>query len=92
MQKMNVEELFVRLRIEEGNCGLKKKSEKNPMEAKANAVEQGSKPNKRKRRGEVSSKEKKKFKGKCYNCDRPGHRPGECRRLKNFKKKMHMLV
>ena len=48
---MNLEELIVRLRIEEDNSGSEKKSTSSSMGNKANIVEQSSK-NKRKHNGE----------------------------------------
>ena len=50
-KEMNLEELIVRLRIEEENCGSEKKSATSSMGAKANIVEQSSK-NKGKCNGE----------------------------------------
>ena len=58
------------------------------MGAKANIVEQSSK-NKRKHNGEgptQGSNGPKQFKGKCYNCGKPGHRAKDCRKPKNTRK------
>ena len=54
-KEMNVEELVVRLRIEEDNRESQKKSGKNPMETKVHVVE-GPKKNKQKYDGEGTSK------------------------------------
>ena len=85
-KEMNLEELIVRLRIEEDNRGSEKKSGKNFIEAKANVVEQRPNNNKRKREGKEAFKAKKKFKGKCFNCGIPGHKSNECRKPKKLKK------
>ncbi|KAK9052408.1 hypothetical protein SSX86_029037 [Deinandra increscens subsp. villosa] len=94
-KEMTVEDLVVRLRIEEDNKLAQKKSDV-PEQAKANIVEYGqsSKGNKNRGRAEKKNKgkgfnlkpkggvAKKKFDGKCYNCDKPGHRANECRQPK----------
>ncbi|GFZ14445.1 RING/U-box superfamily protein [Actinidia rufa] len=79
-KEMKLEELIVRLRIEEDNRNSEKKIGKSPMELKANVVEQGPKNKKRKHSGSGTSQgSNKKFKGKCYKCDKIGHRTNECR-------------
>ncbi|XP_073290465.1 uncharacterized protein [Primulina huaijiensis] len=85
-KEMNVEELIVRLRIEEDN----KSSERrlfSPVAAKANVVEHGQSSKKRtfssskrlnlRPKGGIS---KKKFSEKCYNCDGMGHKASECKK------------
>ncbi|XP_075478762.1 uncharacterized protein LOC142519607 [Primulina tabacum] len=88
-KEMNIEELIVRLRIEEDN----KSSERrlfSPVSAKTNVVEHGQSSKKRnfspsnkklnlRPKGGVS---KKKFSGKCYNCDSMGHKASECKKPK----------
>ncbi|XP_073120603.1 uncharacterized protein [Henckelia pumila] len=86
-KEMNVEELIVRLRIEEDN----KSSERrlySPNVAKANVVEH-KKISKEKRYAGRGSKLgpnkdmfKKKFLGKFYNCGGPGHKSSECKKPK----------
>ena len=84
---MKLEELIVRLRIEEDN----RKSERRVaggqgMHAKANIVEQGqgSRFNKKRKFYGKSFKQgfqggNKKFKGKCYTCGKEGHQAKDCR-------------
>ncbi|XP_073307181.1 uncharacterized protein [Primulina huaijiensis] len=87
-KEMNVEELIVRLCIEEDN----KSSERrlfSPITAKANVVEHGQSSKKRtfafskrlnlRPKGGIS---KKKFSGKCYNYDGMGYKASECKKPK----------
>ena len=83
---MKLEELIVRLRIEEDNCNSDKKG-KNLMVAKANVVEHGGTSNSKKRKhtGQGSKQgpnsggnKKAKFQGKCFKCDKIGHHPADC--------------
>ncbi|KAL2523654.1 CCHC-type domain-containing protein [Abeliophyllum distichum] len=95
---MNIEELIVRLRIEENN----KSSEKNgfnPPMAKANVVEhdQNFKTSKNKfgkgpKMGPKRGVSKKKFFEKCYNYDRVGRRSLECRLPERNNKKIANMV
>ncbi|XP_073024331.1 uncharacterized protein [Primulina eburnea] len=86
-KEMNVEELIVRLRIEEDNKGSERRLF-SPVSAKANVVEhdQSSKKrtfsssNKRLNMGPKGGVSKKKFSGKCYNCDGMGHKAYECKK------------
>ena len=74
-KKINLEELIVRLRIEEDNRGSEKRGF-NPV-AKANVVEQGQDSKNKKPKSKLGPKEgvsKNKFQGKCFNCDKVGHR------------------
>ena len=84
-KEISMDELIVRLRIEEDNRNSKKRAGKHPMESKANVVEHASKTKKRKSSGESSSQgskggdnKKYKFNGKCYICDKEGHRAKDC--------------
>ncbi|XP_068312433.1 uncharacterized protein [Pyrus communis] len=79
-KEMGLEDLIVRLRIEEDNRCPEKKSNSQFMQAKAHIVEGGPKNNKkRKHSGESSSQGNfKKFKGKCFVCNKTGHRASEC--------------
>ena len=81
---MNVEELIVRLRIEEDNRRSEKKGSFQ-FEVKANVVEHGQSSKFKKRttkgvnlgpKGGISKKQK--FQGKCFNCDKMGHKAAEC--------------
>ena len=89
-KEMNVEELIVRLRIEEDN----RRSEKRgsfQSEVKANVVEHGQsskfkkKTTKGRPKGGISKKQK--FQGKCFNCDKMGHKAAECRLPRKNKNK-----
>ncbi|XXG73337.1 hypothetical protein AAC387_Pa07g2274 [Persea americana] len=75
--------LIVKLRIEEDNHASKKKAGKTFIEAKANVVEHGQNPKKRKNNPngpKQGPNDNKKFKGKCNVCDKPGHRAKDCRK------------
>ena len=76
-KKMSIEDLVIRLRIEEDNRGSKKKVVHNPNEAKANFVEHD--PSSKIKKGNNKGKgtklgpkggvsKKQKFQGKCCNC------------------------
>ena len=92
-KEMNVEELIVRLRIEEDNrCSEKRGSFQS--EVKANVVEHGqsSKFKKRTTKGVILGpkggiSKKQKFQGKCFNCDKMGHKVTECRLPRKNKNK-----
>ena len=85
---MTMDELIVRLRIEEDNRKAEKRNEKNPIESKANLVEQVHKPHNKKMKftgdgpKQGNNNGNKKFKGKCYNCGKTGHQASDCRRPK----------
>ncbi|XP_022888917.1 uncharacterized protein LOC111404326 [Olea europaea var. sylvestris] len=94
-QEMNVEELVVRLQIEEDNKSSEKKWFNHGV-AKANVVElgqssknyknkSGSSAGKRTKQGPKGGIVKKKFQGKCFNCDKVGHKFSECRLPKKNK-------
>ncbi|XXG51585.1 hypothetical protein AAC387_Pa03g0117 [Persea americana] len=79
-------DLIVRLRIEEDNRASEKKAGKTFTEAKANVVEHGQNPKKRKNSPngpKQAPNDNKKFKGRCYVCDKPGHRAKDCRKRKD---------
>jgi len=92
-KEMKIEDLIVRLRIEEDNKGADRKTGSSFV-AKANVVEHGQSSNKKKKAfgkgaklGAKGGISKKKFDGKCYNCGKMGHRSFECRLpQKNVKK------
>ena len=74
---MSLEELIVRLRIEEDNRNFERQAGKHPIESKANVVEHPPKAKKQKYSRESSSQGSKggetrkyKFNGKCYICDK----------------------
>ncbi|KAK1419831.1 hypothetical protein QVD17_29199 [Tagetes erecta] len=94
-KEMTVDELVVRLRIEEDNRLALKESQMQPL-AKANMVEHGQSSkghNGFKGKGKakdvnlgpkkyVKKKEYGPFKGKCYNCGEHGHRIEKCKQPK----------
>ncbi|XP_071719215.1 uncharacterized protein [Rutidosis leptorrhynchoides] len=105
-KEMTVEDLVVRLRIEEDNKFALKRSI-TPVSAKVNIVEhcQSSKGSKSKGKTEKSNKEKgfkfgpkggvakrKNFSGKCFNCDQPGHRADQCTKSKKYTSKQANMV
>ncbi|XP_073153882.1 uncharacterized protein [Henckelia pumila] len=80
-KELKLEDLIVRLRIEEDNRNTNAKSHKKMMkiEAKANLAK-SSTSQKRKRPHVGKQKEKaKKFQGSCYNCGKPNHMARDCR-------------
>lgn len=82
-KEMNIEELVVRLRIEEDNRSSEKRVGDSIPQAKANVVESSNnKGKKRKHSVESTKKNAKKFKGNCYNCGKAGHRSVDCRKPK----------
>ena len=87
-KEMRLEDLIVRLRIEEDNCASEKKAGKGFMESKANVVEQGQTSHNHKKRKHNGNGPKqgptKKFQGKCYVCNKQGHRAKDCRSRKEL--------
>ena len=92
-KEMNVEELVVRLRIEEDNKGSEKRVS-SQFELKANIVEHGQSSKFKKKtskgfnlgpKGGISKKQK--FQGKSFNCDKMGHKAADCRLSKKNKNK-----
>ena len=86
-KEMSIEDLVIRLCIEEDNRGFEKKVAHNPNETKANFVEHGqsSKFKKANNKGKGTklgpkggvSKEKK-FLGKCFNCGKQDKKSSDC--------------
>ena len=92
---MRLEDLIVRLRIEEDNRASEKKVGKTIIESKANVVEQRQTSHNNKKRKHNGNGPKqgstKKFQGKCYVCNKQGHRDKDCHIRKdqgNQKKKL----
>ena len=82
-KELSLEDLIVRLRIEEDNRISEKKGGKTFETSRANIVEESKKPNKKRKSYEEGSNQgPKKFLGKCFNCGKPGHRSKECRAKK----------
>ncbi|PHU06076.1 hypothetical protein BC332_26898 [Capsicum chinense] len=87
-KEMTVEDLIVRLRIEEDNKAAARRSKGNSTMNGAHNVEDGqNKSKKRKKVDHGSNQPKKKFKGKCFNCGKIGHKSTDCRASKKDKKK-----
>ena len=100
-KEMSIEDLVIRLRIEEDNKGSERKMAHNPNEAKANFVEhgQGSKFKKDNNKGKGTKLgpkggvfKKQKFIGKCFNCGKQGHKSSDCRLPKRNKLKEANVV
>ena len=85
-KELSLEDLIVRLRVEEDNWLYEKKVWKNLEVSKANVVEEGSKPNKKRKMPSKSqegfNQGLKKFIGKCFNCGKSGHKAKDCRAKK----------
>lgn len=83
-KEMSVEDLIRRLRIEEDNRGAEKRSS-NVSAVRANWVEhekdsKGKKPKPSSKMGpKVGISKKPRFQGKCFNCNKMGHKSSECR-------------
>ncbi|XP_073281876.1 uncharacterized protein [Primulina huaijiensis] len=83
-KEMELEDLIVRLRIEEDNKSTEAKASK--MAARVHIVESSFKGKKRKSEKQPQQGQqppnKKKFKGTCYNCGKPNHMAKDCRKPK----------
>ena len=99
-QELKLEDLIVRLRIEEDNRKSEKRSSKNSYEAKANVIEDSkgkastSKGLKRKKtaqgyKGKVQEGKNMRFKGTCYICNKKGHKTNGSRSHLKKNKKNH---
>nr|XP_009758309.1 PREDICTED: uncharacterized protein LOC104211015 [Nicotiana sylvestris] len=88
-KEMKLEDLIVRLRIEEDNKTAEKKTRGNSTTMGANIVEVApTNPKKRKKpSGPKSYPNKKKLKGNCHNYENLGHKAAECRVPNKEKKK-----
>ena len=93
-KELSLEDLIVRLRIEEDSRLSKKKVGKNLEVSRANDVE-GSKPNKKRKMpgksGEGFNQGLKKFVGKCFNCGQSRHRAKDCRAKKRQKTQANVV-
>ncbi|XP_075077523.1 uncharacterized protein LOC142164165 [Nicotiana tabacum] len=91
-KEMTLEDLIVRLRIEEDNKAAEKKSRGSSTIMGANIVEEASTSKKRtKPSGSKNYPSKKRFKCNCHNCGKVGHKATECRAPKKDKKKVKQL-
>ena len=95
-KEMSIEDLVLRLRIEEDNRGFEKKMAHNPNGAKANFMEHGqsSKFKKGNNKGKGTKlgpkggvSKKKKFLGKWFNYGKQGHKSSDFRLPKRNKPK-----
>ncbi|PHT44720.1 hypothetical protein CQW23_13878 [Capsicum baccatum] len=85
---MTVEDLIVRLRIEEDNKASERRSKKNSTMNGAHIVEDVQNNSKKRKKDEHGSNQpKKKLKGKCFNCGKISHKSIDCRAPKKGKKK-----
>ena len=96
--EMSMEDLILRLRIEKDNRGSERK---HTAGEKANMVEHGQSSKFKKNNSGKGTKlapkgvisKQSKFEGKCYNCDKMGHRSSDCRKPKKpYKKKEANMV
>ncbi|PHT64877.1 hypothetical protein T459_29302 [Capsicum annuum] len=87
-KEMSVEDLIVRLRIEEDNKATERRSKENSTINGAHIVEDDQNNSKKRKKAERRSHQpKKKFKEKCFNCGKIGHKSTDCRAPKKGKKK-----
>ncbi|PON80618.1 Zinc finger, CCHC-type [Parasponia andersonii] len=96
---MRIEDLVLRLRIEEDNKRSKKNRTNSSSEAKVNIVEHGqsskskknksSKGNKLRLKGGISKKQK--FQRKCFNCEKRGHKALDYRLPKKKKNEANIV-
>ncbi|KAK4407668.1 hypothetical protein Sango_0347800 [Sesamum angolense] len=83
-KEMGLEDLIVRLRIEEDNRLSEMKSEKLKIEAKANLMEQNGDTSIKRKNVDYRPKKgrAKMIKGNCYNYGKPNHMAKDCRLTK----------
>ena len=94
-KEMSMEDLVLRLRIEEDNKRSDEKGADTSPEVKANFVEHDQSSKKRQHNKGKGSKlgpkggvsKKQKFQGKCFNCGKQGHKSSDCRLPKRNKPK-----
>ncbi|KAL0550096.1 hypothetical protein IC582_014594 [Cucumis melo] len=90
-KEIKLEELVVRLGIEENNRKVEKCIVDSTVDPKANIVENKPHTNKKRKLSDECSNKKprftKKFNGKCFNCNKMEHESKDCRKPKNFQKK-----
>ena len=87
-KEMTLEDLIVRLKIEEDNRLAEKRSLGQSSISGENIVESALNAKKIKKNygPKNHNNSNKKFKGSCYNCGKSGHRSSECRAPKNKNK------
>ncbi|XP_009792737.2 uncharacterized protein [Nicotiana sylvestris] len=86
---MKLEDLLIRLKIEEDNKTAEKKSHGNSTIMGANIIEETAPKRKKRKRSsrQTNEQNKKKFKGSCYNCGKFGHKSPDCHLPKKDNKK-----
>ncbi|PHT65307.1 hypothetical protein T459_29732 [Capsicum annuum] len=85
---MIIEDLIVRLRIEENNKATERRSKGNSAIIGAHIVEDDQNNSKKRKKVEQGSNQpKKKFKGKCFISGKIGHKSTDCQTPKKGKKK-----
>ena len=100
-KELKLEDLIVRLQIEEDNCKFEKRSNKNSYESKANMIEDSkekastSKGLKKKKtaqgyKDKDQEGKNKRFKRTCYICNKEGYKANECRSRLKKNKKAHL--
>ncbi|KAL3365238.1 hypothetical protein AABB24_010412, partial [Solanum stoloniferum] len=80
-KEMKLEDLVIRLKIEEDNKTAEKKSRKSSTIIGVNIIEEAPAKGKKKKKsnGQKSEQAKKKFKGNCYTCGKASHKSFDCR-------------
>ncbi|XP_073154047.1 uncharacterized protein [Henckelia pumila] len=78
-KEMGLEDLIVRLRIEEDNRKAEIKAGKMPMEAKANLVEPNTMKKRKKFGKDAMQGKNKKWTGTCWNFGKSNHKAKDCR-------------
>ncbi|PHT65606.1 hypothetical protein T459_30031 [Capsicum annuum] len=79
-KEITVEDIIVRLRIEEDNKAAERRSKGNSTINEAHIVENNQNNSKKRKKAEQESHQpKKKFKGKCFNCGKMVHKSTNCR-------------
>ncbi|XP_070032993.1 uncharacterized protein [Nicotiana tomentosiformis] len=79
-KEMKLEDHVIRLKIEEDDKTVEKKSRGNSTIMGANIVEETAPKSKKRKRssGQTKEQNKNKFKGNCYNYGKAGHRAPDC--------------
>ncbi|PHT60556.1 Protein AIG1 [Capsicum baccatum] len=92
-KEMTVEDLIVRLSIEEDNKAAERRSKGNSTINGAHIVEDDQNNSKKRKKVEQGSHQsKKKFKGKCFNCGKIVHKSMDYRAPKKGKKKDQAIM
>ncbi|PHT38195.1 hypothetical protein CQW23_21768 [Capsicum baccatum] len=87
-KEMNVKSLIIRLRIEEDNKVVERRSKGNSTINGAHIVENDQNNSKKRKKVEQErNQSKRKFKEKCFNCGKIVHKSTNCRAPKKGKKK-----